>query len=672
MTITLSAELFGPFRLRRDGKELRPHARKTAGLIAFLVASDRNLVSRTRLASLLWSDRSEQQARDSLRQALSEIRAAGLDDFLKVSRTDVSIVRELIISDVGQIETMASDCDCASLATLLSRIDGVLLDDLDGLSPAFDDWLQPERVRQKDRLFVAAIKCVTGPSNCSTNERRALLDELARMDSLDETVVRMRLQIDNAAGDIAAIHRRYRRLSDDLARELSTSPSPETQELFRALIARPHLPPGPIATATALEQATDQNANAATRGPLITIAPFKADDGSGIDRFAAMLSDGIAGSLGHSTEMRVLLIDAIPHTQLPSVLQRSIASFALRGNIRSFGAAALLDVQLTNARTGQLLWSDRLDIGVISLDAAGLLIERIAAAVGSVTNRELANALVDQDTKTGGDALTLYTHSKRILREARTLDGVQTAISMLERVITNDPQHVGARLRLAQIYNTDFNYLTSGLDAGELRDRALQLVLEAAEYEPDAPRVQLLLAWCRLRRGDWDLAGRLLRRVEAQMPHDPDIMNECGFALAMIGEIDAARALLQRAFRLNPFPPAEYHADFAVLLALAGEHETAEEHFTLCGEQRLFWRVLRLCNLHRLDRAAPQLMALDTHFITSFRSIWLGKGMPQLDTLLAWGRTTFCFRLSEHQHLIAAGLTAAWVRQSRADVDSVS
>ena len=73
---SLELQVLGRFRLvEPDGREIVIRSRKLQGLIAFLaLAPDR--CDRVRLATLLWGDRLDGQARQSLRQALVMLRKA--------------------------------------------------------------------------------------------------------------------------------------------------------------------------------------------------------------------------------------------------------------------------------------------------------------------------------------------------------------------------------------------------------------------------------------------------------------------------------------------------------------------------------------------------------------------------------------------------------------------
>ena len=64
--------VLGGFRLQMDTGEPVPlSTKKAAALLAYLALHPGQAQARPKLAALLWGDRSEAQARDSLRQALS-------------------------------------------------------------------------------------------------------------------------------------------------------------------------------------------------------------------------------------------------------------------------------------------------------------------------------------------------------------------------------------------------------------------------------------------------------------------------------------------------------------------------------------------------------------------------------------------------------------------------
>jgi DNA-binding SARP family transcriptional activator len=85
-------QLLGPPQAWRDEQPLAFKTRKTRALLAYL-AAERGLHPRDQLAALLWPDRGEAEARNSLRSALVYLRQAlgDADAALAVTRETVGL-----------------------------------------------------------------------------------------------------------------------------------------------------------------------------------------------------------------------------------------------------------------------------------------------------------------------------------------------------------------------------------------------------------------------------------------------------------------------------------------------------------------------------------------------------------------------------------------------------
>src|SRR5262249_24727106 len=105
----IQLRLFGGFDLQSGGGQtLGSAGRKVRALIACLAFSPGMTWYREKLMALLWSDRSEEQARASLRQALAEMRhMLGEPSPVRASNDAVSIEPTLIAVDTVQFESLA-------------------------------------------------------------------------------------------------------------------------------------------------------------------------------------------------------------------------------------------------------------------------------------------------------------------------------------------------------------------------------------------------------------------------------------------------------------------------------------------------------------------------------------------------------------------------------------
>ena len=134
--------LTGPFALvDRGGKALTPRAQKSQAILAMLALSSRGSRSRVWLRDKLWSDRPEDQASASLRQALLDIRKClgHSRDILVTDKNTVSLRMDLIILDTEEILANAQAGGKDDLAA------EHFLEGVDVRDPEFEEWLMLER-----------------------------------------------------------------------------------------------------------------------------------------------------------------------------------------------------------------------------------------------------------------------------------------------------------------------------------------------------------------------------------------------------------------------------------------------------------------------------------------------------------------------------------------------
>src|SRR5262249_25563200 len=126
-------------------------------LLACLALSPGHLWPREKLMALLWSDRSERQARASLRQALAEVRRAlGEPSPLRSGNDTVNLESGLLSVDAVEFERLAKEGELADAAALYH---GELLDGHGVRDGAFDDWLLLERRRLHDLALYVLSRC---------------------------------------------------------------------------------------------------------------------------------------------------------------------------------------------------------------------------------------------------------------------------------------------------------------------------------------------------------------------------------------------------------------------------------------------------------------------------------------------------------------------------------
>lgn len=134
--------LLGSFALTDlAGTSLAPKSQKAQALLAMLALSRRGSRSRVWLRDKLWSDRSEEQASASLRQALLEIRKSlgSARELVQADKLSVWLDLERVELDIHR-------------ATALEGEYEQLLEGIDVRDPEFEEWLRLERQNCQTRL----------------------------------------------------------------------------------------------------------------------------------------------------------------------------------------------------------------------------------------------------------------------------------------------------------------------------------------------------------------------------------------------------------------------------------------------------------------------------------------------------------------------------------------
>lgn len=150
-TIAFRMFLFGPFTVQGpEGDDLTPKSRKSRAIMAMLAVAPRGSRSRVWLRDKLWSDRAEDQASASLRQALLDIRTALGPKAARALTADKHTVSlDLEIVHVDALEAAKGEGGVGATENFLEGIDV--------RDPEFEDWLTLERQSWIRRLEEAGF-----------------------------------------------------------------------------------------------------------------------------------------------------------------------------------------------------------------------------------------------------------------------------------------------------------------------------------------------------------------------------------------------------------------------------------------------------------------------------------------------------------------------------------
>jgi TolB-like protein/DNA-binding SARP family transcriptional activator len=563
-----------------------PKSRKARALAAYVILTGAP-VGRERLKGLLWGDRGDEQAAASLRQALYELRdvVAGPAPVLVVSRDQVA-PGEGVDIDLAELSALTDAGELAARIGALAAGAEPLGDDLGGLTPEFDDWLAAERARLRERALAAGLAagCRALAGGDGGGARR-LADALERLDPLNEPAARLGLEADHGAGDLASLHRRYRRFEQRLAAELRATPAEETRALFARLTTASHpasvaanddadSPAAfgsprrdwrrfawPVAAAAVLALVAglltlwapwrSGPTGPTAAAPMVAVLPFVQDGARGGDAyFGAGVSEEIRDLLAHNPRLRVVgartarLFGDEPDPL--SAARRLSVAYVVEGRVRPAGERLVIEAQLIRASDGKALWSRRYDRP--AEDVFAVQAELASSVAGQLGERLAGDA--NPHLATRPEVYDRFLEARSLAR-ARRQSALVEADRLLSEAIRIDPGFAPAYASEAQVTmllaDHPSAYGDTPLDQSKARARTL--AKRALELAPDLGDAYAAYGLMSLSDAE---SLPFYQRAVALEPQSADYHRWLGQSLTQVGRHREALAEFQRAVALEP------------------------------------------------------------------------------------------------------------------------
>lgn len=197
-------------------------------------------MSRDRLASLLWGSSGEEQARNSLRQALFILRRvlqAAPSPALLVDPRSVSLDASAVEVDAIGFERLVAAGTEESLARAVALYRGDLLEGIGVKEAGFEDWLLGEQGRLRD-LALKALERLLALHTAASNPERAVhvSRRLLALDPLHEDVHRTLMRLYMKQGRWGAALRQYELCRAAVRRQVGVEPEAETRRLYQEIL----------------------------------------------------------------------------------------------------------------------------------------------------------------------------------------------------------------------------------------------------------------------------------------------------------------------------------------------------------------------------------------------------------------------------------------------------
>ncbi len=571
----LRIKLFGsPQILDRAGAPISIRSRKAQAVLLVLAACLDQRVARSKLAGLLWDRVPEQQARKSLRQALTDLGAVLGPAFraIETSRESLRLSSAAVEID---LEALTSNASVVAMG-----ISGPFLDGLDGITEAFDEWLFQERSAKSEMVRLWHENQITSlvGDDAPAIARIKAARQLLAFDPTHERAWRTLIGGLADVGDIGQAAREYRACETMLSRVLDAEPSIETRRLWSEIKRSRPSPPATLAPdrlALPVDDVSGWQASIAML-PLVRLST---------ETRLAFLANGILEGVVHVLsgigDLFVISRASVLKYADGRVEPREVGielgvRYVLNGTISAFGRKVALYLELSEASSGRVMWTDRMRLNAIDLfetqDAVAA--EIVAAIAPSVRANELARA-----RRKPPSSLTAYDLLLQALDKLYSLDrpAFEEAGDYFQRAMKLDAGFAAVRSHAATWHNFRVAQgwsKTSAEDSAKAADLAGSAL--ALDHN-DATALSIQGQVMSFARKDYDRARMFLDRAIQVGP-------SCHLAWALSSAThgwtgDGAKAVqhAERALKLSPFDPFAYFAEHMISQGhyVNGEYEKA-------------------------------------------------------------------------------------------------
>ncbi|MGW8267178.1 MAG: hypothetical protein ACWGSQ_12490 [Longimicrobiales bacterium] len=363
--------------------------------------------------------------------------------------------------------------------------------------------------------------------------------------------------------------------------------------------------------------------------PTISIEPLR---NLSVDPDQAFLLNGICDELAAALD-RFRDLVAFPCSSALPVGEGGVESgasprevgarFSLACGVRRDDEAAKVTMQMTDAKTGELIWSESWKV---EMDAARLIRtqEDIArSAVGAIAGDYgvIAKRLFKESLSTPPDELDTYDAMLRYYHYmlVMTRSAGEDALAALQQATQRDPDYGPAWSALANLHAHAFVFDYPGIES-PLR-QANEYARKGVVLAPKHQLSRAVMAYVHLLRGEYDLFVTEAEAALALNPHSPNYMGTIGYLFCLSGELERGRDLIEEAMTLNPHHPRWFHHGLFVYHFQRGDYEAAYQEMERMGFRVGFWdSAAKAAVLGKLGRgeeareAIEELLALKPDF----------------------------------------------------------
>jgi adenylate cyclase len=309
----------------------------------------------------------------------------------------------------------------------------------------------------------------------------------------------------------------------------------------------------------------------------IAILPF--DNMSGDknqDYFSDGLTEEIISALSRTPKLFVIARNSSfiykgKPIKVQQVAEQLGVQYVLEGSVKKSGDKLRITAQLIDAITGKHLWAERYDRKMKDLFA---IQDEVTMKILTSLQVKLTEGESARSFDRGTDSLEAYlkTIEGRELIHAMNKDDNALARRKFEEAIQLDPKFARAYAGLSFAHSLDFMY---GVEPKESLRKAYENAQKAVKLDDEQLFAHGALEFAYIWRREHDMAIASGERAVQVAPGCADAYFYLGRALGFAGRYEESVSQLEKAIRMNPFPPGLYYMHLGMAQLSLRQYEQA-------------------------------------------------------------------------------------------------
>lgn len=572
--------LFGRMHICVDGQLIKALPTKAYFAIALLAETSGGLMRRATLASWLWENCNTANAHSNLRQLLAKIRKIENQFDISLIHSDRKFVclNPDILIDIKEfcsIDSFKTDDDFSDYVTRYCHL--YLQDGHAILGEELVLWKHAHRKKYNERFFRISLAFANGSVSEKSIEPLKKIQKSYPLHEPTCIALLRQFAAQNKTDNIRLVFWDY---VQNLKQELEIPPSLSLLNIVVRML--PEEIPRLETEFGYLSHASDPYAQKAEMLPRLLVIP---SPNSTTHLDTGDLGLDIANTLVQLGSLNIIFPNPTRlHVPNEATLQTLATDFVLTFKEIPLG----INITVTCLYTSEVLHSQFLSFS--SLKEPAFLLNYVAVAIQNAINSAiLSNA-------SGHNLWTAYRHY--LLANETLMFGdlpsIRSARKDLRQSLMLFPEFYLAKQMLAQTYYLEW-FLLGRTDTSILV-KAQKIAITLIKTDPTNAGGYWQLSTALLYLGHIESALENINKAVAFSPHHADILAHKADVLCHLGRTNEALPLIDRALKINPISPDEYHWIRTGILFLQKKYQFALDE-TLQSNQLIpfNWRMLAAC-----------------------------------------------------------------------------